>query len=949
MYVPPGSGATTHPRTVPLSPTPLRLRRRLGHGGLSLLVAATGTTLLWTASAGSAQAEPVAPGPVCTDGTCTVTFAATDGLQSFTVPGGVGSVRASVRGASGGGTWYASEPRQPGGAGGEATGTITTTPGEKLAVLVGRAGESRDLASQDGRPGQGGYGGGGEGGFAFGPSANGGSGGGGGSFVFGSDSTLLLAAGGGGATSGTHAGGAGSGPGLAAVAGADGDRGAGGGGGATSDANGTGGAAGEQSGGFAMAGDDGQGVTTAADALALGGRGGDADNWAPGPGQQDDQVGSGGGGGFHAGGGGGSTSFDNVDPMGLPSSGGGGGGGAGFAAAGVTDVTGAVGARVGDGEIVLTYAYAEQVTFTSNAPKEAVVGGTYTVEATGTGSADVVYSVDADTTNGACTLEGTTVSFLHVGTCVVAADQAGDAGHGAGRATQTIVVGQAIQSITFDPLDATATVGGTAELTATGGASGLPVVLTSSDTAVCTVSGTTLTFVAAGTCTVTATQAGNDDYAAAAPVQQEVAVDRVATTTSFVFDEQEPVFGQEVRATVTVTGASEGTVRLAVDGAEPGDAVPVDTDGKAELPVPAGLGAGGHDVTVTFTPDDATTYAGSSSSTTLAVGQAMTRTQLTVRSDEASVEVSAVAPGAGTPEGTVVFTVDGTPSAPVELRHGRAVLPGTVASGAEVAAEYSGDDDFTGSSDSTSRQDPTISADVSSEQSISPYGWYRTAVTVSFTCEAGSAPLSADGCPAAVTLSDEGASQSVTRTVTAEDGGIATASVTGINIDTTAPQVSTLFATDGDRFFAGSVPPAGCVGVDELSGVWGCAGILDRQGSKLRFDAYAVDRAGNQAQATANASTYDRGIIDAPYADGVYTVRAGQTYTLVAKSSHRAQVLKPTTGSTKPTKGWAKFRRTGKDTWALGYTIGRSLKVGTTYNLGIKTGAKHSIKIRVVA
>ena len=204
-----------------------------------------------------------------------------------------------------------------------------------------------------------------------------------------------------------------------------------------------------------------------------------------------------------------------------------------------------------------------------------------------------------------------------------------------------------------------------------------------------------------------------------------------------------------------------------------------------------------------------------------------------------------------------------------------------------------------------------------------------------------------------MTLSDEGAAQSVTRTVTAQDGGIATASVTGINIDLTAPQVGPLFGVGapgtGNRFFAGSVPPAGCVGQDDLSGVWICAGVVETKGKELRYQAFAVDRAGNQAQVENKASTYNRGIVDAPYAKGVYTVRAGQSYTLVAKSKSRAQVLKPTSGSTKPSKAGAKFSRTGKDTWALGYTIDKSLKVGKTYNLGIRTGAKYAIKIRVVA
>jgi hypothetical protein len=44
--------------------------------------------------------------------------------------------------------------------------------------------------------------------------------------------------------------------------------------------------------------------------------------------------------------------------------------------------------------------------------------------------------------------------------------------------------------------------------------------MASSTTGVCTVSGTTVTLVSDGTCTITATQAGNANFSAATPVSQ---------------------------------------------------------------------------------------------------------------------------------------------------------------------------------------------------------------------------------------------------------------------------------------------------------------------------------------------------------------------------------------------------------------------------------------------
>jgi len=54
--------------------------------------------------------------------------------------------------------------------------------------------------------------------------------------------------------------------------------------------------------------------------------------------------------------------------------------------------------------------------------------------------------------------------------------------------------------------------------------SGLKVSFKSQTNPVCRVSGTTVTLVAGGTCTIDAAQAGNADYTAAAPVDQSFQV-----------------------------------------------------------------------------------------------------------------------------------------------------------------------------------------------------------------------------------------------------------------------------------------------------------------------------------------------------------------------------------------------------------------------------------------
>lgn len=67
-------------------------------------------------------------------------------------------------------------------------------------------------------------------------------------------------------------------------------------------------------------------------------------------------------------------------------------------------------------------------------------------------------------------------------------------------------------------------VGATGTVSASGGASGNPVALSSTTASVCTISGGTVTGVTAGTCTIAANQAGNASFNAAPQVTQSFAV-----------------------------------------------------------------------------------------------------------------------------------------------------------------------------------------------------------------------------------------------------------------------------------------------------------------------------------------------------------------------------------------------------------------------------------------
>ena len=137
-----------------------------------------------------------------------------------------------------------------------------------------------------------------------------------------------------------------------------------------------------------------------------------------------------------------------------------------------------------------------------------------------------------------------TVNYLAAGTCVIDANQAAGNGYTAApQVQQTITVSTAdTQTITF-PSPGPGVVGQSATLTATGGGSGNPVVFSvdaSSGAGVCTVSGTngsTVNYLAAGTCVIDANQAAGNGYAAAPEVQQSITVS-AAPATQLAFTTQ---------------------------------------------------------------------------------------------------------------------------------------------------------------------------------------------------------------------------------------------------------------------------------------------------------------------------------------------------------------------------------------------------------------------------
>ncbi|PZU30208.1 MAG: hypothetical protein DI584_00320 [Stenotrophomonas sp.] len=154
--------------------------------------------------------------------------------------------------------------------------------------------------------------------------------------------------------------------------------------------------------------------------------------------------------------------------------------------------------------------------------------------------------------------------------------------------------GQAISNFVANPAEPVYSQGGTFAVSATGGASGNPVTFASTTPTVCTVGGASVTMLAAGTCSLTADQAGNAMYQAAAQVRLDVTVavaipqlswldvitkvygeptfelpePQSSSTGAFSFTSSDPAVATVSGRTVTLVG--EGTAMLIASQAASG-------------------------------------------------------------------------------------------------------------------------------------------------------------------------------------------------------------------------------------------------------------------------------------------------------------------------------------------------------------------------------------------
>ncbi len=275
---------------------------------------------------------------------------------------------------------------------------------------------------------------------------------------------------------------------------------------------------------------------------------------------------------------------------------------------------------VASGSIPLSYQWKKNDTDITNA-----TSSTYTTPVTTTSDDGARFSVRVSNTAGNVTSNSATLAV-----------------NAAGLTSQTITFSNPGAQKVGTPLTLTATA-----------SSGLAVSFASTTTPVCEVSGTTTTFVAIGTCTIRATQAGNSIFAAATPVTQSFAVNAaspVLVTSISIPSTASVVAGSTTTLTPAVQPSNATNKTLTWNSSDTTTAT-VSTSGVVS-------GIKGGTITITARSTDGSNITSNSCSLTVTTGGAL---RITTTSCPAGTQGSAysgctISAAGGTPP--YMFSVD---------------------------------------------------------------------------------------------------------------------------------------------------------------------------------------------------------------------------------------------------------------------------------------------------
>jgi hypothetical protein len=203
-------------------------------------------------------------------------------------------------------------------------------------------------------------------------------------------------------------------------------------------------------------------------------------------------------------------------------------------AAGTTYRVAVDGFEAATGSVVLTLAFDERAEQTLVFPSPGDVWldqGSVALEALASSGLAVTY---ASITPATCSASGSNATLIAAGTCSIIASQAGNGDWFAAPSVMlgfTIKPARGSQTLSFPPPATTALDAGPVSLAASA-SSGLAVSYTSQTPAVCGTAGSQASLLATGTCTVQASQPGNDSWLAAVPVSTSFAVTAATPSTS---------------------------------------------------------------------------------------------------------------------------------------------------------------------------------------------------------------------------------------------------------------------------------------------------------------------------------------------------------------------------------------------------------------------------------
>ena len=232
-------------------------------------------------------------------------------------------------------------------------------------------------------------------------------------------------------------------------------------------------------------------------------------------------------------------------------------------------------------------------------------------------------------------------------------------------------------------------------------------------------------------------------------------------------------------------------------------------------------------------------------------------------------------------------------------------------------------------------------------------GWYRTPVTVAFSCgDAGSGIAS---CQPDTTVAAQGAN-SVTGTAVDNAGNRASTTVDGIRIDTVSPTVTIGGVTDGATYVVGGVPSATASATDGTSGLAAPATVTTTGGTAngvgtFTATATVTDRAGNTGATSVTyrvvygygATLFLQPVNDTAHQTGVSTsvFNAGQSIPMKFQLRNAAgQVIRAGTAPTwlVPVKGSSTAAAVNESAYSATATAGSAYTWdGTQYQYVWKT------------